>query len=73
MSQLSQRANMVAKNTIGTLMAHDPNHPAIREFIVRIKVVMDKARELNRPAINVAAFFIIRHELDELEKRLKGI
>lgn len=57
-------------NSLEALLANDPEHPAIRHFIVMVKRLIDVADEKQNAKTDLTAFMLIKQELGVMEKAL---
>lgn len=59
-----------ARNNLEALLVNDPEHPAIREFILTTKSILDAADRTRNVKSDVAALLLIKSEMESLAKRL---
>jgi hypothetical protein len=59
-----------ASSTLEALLVNDPEHPAIRTFILLTKSILEAADSKKDLQSDLAALALIKGELAEMEKRL---
>lgn len=60
-----------ARSTLEALLVNDPEHPAIREFVIKAQEILAIAAKEDSTVTDAAALHLIRHEMGSLEKRLR--